>query len=393
MKILQVISGRNVNGALTYCKFISEQLLARGHEVTILCRSNGWMQENVDPAIKIIESEMNRSPSELKRIANWIRENNIELIHSHMSRGHAFGVLMKMMTKVPVIATAHSCSLQLHWRFNDYVIANSQATYDYHRRVNRIPAHKMEKVFCFTDLERFKHVTPLNVTIVKRQMRMKGDEFLVGVVGEVVARKGHLYLFQALEEIIESVPNFKLVMLGRFKRNEPYVKKLRAIQLKQNLHGRIKWLGLRTNVQDFMAAFDLCVVPSIEEPLGLVALESLAAGTPVVAARTGGLPEIVRNGENGMLVPPKSPTQLAQAIIKLAASKSERDRLGEKGREMVQQEFDPIALTQDVERIFEQVVANRAGQRAGSFSRSSSPRRSIGSASSPSPMQSTRRAG
>jgi hypothetical protein len=105
------------------------------------------------------------------------------------------------------------------------------------------------------------------------------------------------------------------------------------------------------------------------------------------------LPEIVRNGENGMLVPPKSPTQLAQAIIKLAASKSERDRLGEKGREMVQQEFDPIALTQDVERIFEQVVANRAGQRAGSFSRSSSPLRSIGSASSPSPMQSTRRAG
>ena len=390
MKILQVISGRNVNGALTYCKFISEQLLARGHQVTILCRPNGWLQKNVDPSIQIIESELDRSPSELKRIANWIRENNIELIHSHMSSGHAFGVLMKMMTKIPVIATAHSCSLQLHWRFNDYVIANSQATYDYHRRVNRIPAHKMEKVFCFTDIERFKHVTPLNVTIVKRQMRLKSGEFLVGVVGEVVARKGHLYLFQALEEIIKSIPNFKLVLLGRFKRNEPYVKRLRAIQLKQKLHGRIKWLGLRTNVQDYMAAFDLCVVPSIEEPLGLVALESLAAGTPVVAARTGGLPEIVRPDENGILVPPKDPRQLAQAIVKMAASKSERARLGESGRQMVQQEFDPIALTQDVEKIFEKVVAQHASRSVRRKSRRNNVR---GSQTQSAAIQSPPRAG
>lgn len=360
MKILQVISGRNVNGALTYCKFISKQLVTRGHEITILCRPGGWIQKHADPAIHVIESELNRSPAELRRIANWIKENEIELIHTHMSRGHSFGVFMRMMTGVPVIATAHSCSFQLHWRMNNYVIANSQATYDYHRRVNRIPAKNMEKVFCFTELERFKHVTPLNVTRVKRQMRLKGDEFLVGVVGEVLARKGHLYLFQALSEIVAAVPNFRLVMLGRFHRDEPYVKKLRAIQLQGRLFRRVKWLGLRTNVQDFMAAFDVLAVPSIEEPLGLVALESLAAGTPVVASRTGGLPEIVRNGENGILVPPRDPSKLAQAIIELAKSKSKRERLGTNGRHMVQQEFDPVRLTVQVEQVFQNVIAPRS---------------------------------
>ncbi len=109
-----------------------------------------------------------------------------------------------------------------------------------------------------------------------------------------------------------------------------------------------------------MAAFDLTVVPSVEEPLGLVALESMAAGTPVVASDTGGLPEIVRPGENGLLVPPKSPGALADAIIKMAtASESERQRLGDNGRQMVQVEFDPQLLTRQVESVFHRVVATK----------------------------------
>lgn len=359
MKILQIHSGRFVNGALTYCKFISEQLQSLGHEITILCRPEGWIQEHVDPSIQIIESELNRNPFELRRIANWIRDNQIDLIHTHMSRGHSFGVLMRMMTGVPVIATAHSCSFQLHWKWNSFVIANSQSTFEYHSRVNRIAAGKMKKVYCFTDLERFKHVTPLNVTIVKRQLRLRGDEFLVGVVGDVMERKGQIYLFRALQEIVKAIPKFKLVLLGRFNRSEPYVKKLREIQRKERLFRRVKWLGLRSNVEDFMAAFDLCVVPSVEEPLGLVALEALAAGTPVIASEIGGLPEIVRPGENGILVPSKDPQKLAQAVIQMARSQAERIRLGENGREMVQREFDPVQLTRDVEQIFHDVVSRR----------------------------------
>jgi len=360
LKILQVISGKTVNGAMTYCKFVSQQLTALGHEVTILGRPDGWIRDNVDSSIQFLPSELSRSPSEISRVAKWVKANHIDVVHTHMSRGHAFGVLLRMMTGVPVVATAHNQSFQLHWRMNDYVIANSQATYDYQRRINRVANRQMETVHCFTDLERFKHVKPLDVTIVRRQMRLKGDEFLVGVVGEVVARKGHLYLFEALSRVVKEIPKLKLVLLGRFNRNEAYVKKLRAIQLRDKIFCHVKWLGLRWNIQDFMAAFDLTVVPSVEEPLGLVALESMAAGTPVVASDTGGLPEIVRPGENGLLVPPKSPGALADAIIKMAtASESERQRLGDNGRQMVQVEFDPQLLTRQVESVFHRVVATK----------------------------------
>lgn len=359
MNILQIISGRGVNGALTYCKFVSEQLQKFGHQVTVIGRPDSWLKSNLDPSIKFVESDLARKPFELKRIAKQIREGGFDVMHTHMSRAHSFGVILKLMTGVPVVATAHAHSFQVHWRLNDFVIANSQATYDYQRRINRIPSDKMEKVFCFTELQRFQEVTPLNVTIVKRQMRLTGDEFLVGLVGDFSPRKGHQYLFEALPKIVSEVPNFKLVTIGRFNRNEPLVKRLRAFQLKHNLNCRVKWLGYRPNVQDFMAAFDLCVVPSVIEPLGLVALEAMAAGTPVVAAKTGGLPEIVKHQQNGLLVDSKNPEQLADAVIQMARSESERLRMGENGRAMVSEKFNPIELTRQVEQILGNVASVR----------------------------------
>ena len=352
MKILQIISGRNVNGAVTYCKFLSEQLLSRGHELTVLCRPGGWLQEHLPAEIRVQESDLQRTPFELKRMAQWVRQQRFDVMHTHMSRAHAFGVIMKMMTGTPVVATAHQCSLQVHWRLNDRVIANSDYTAAYQRRVNRVPADRLDTVYCFTQLQRFRDIQARDIQTVRGQLRLTGEEFLVGTVGDVIARKGQLYLFRAMSEIVKQVPNFKLVLLGRFKRGEPYVRKLRAIQKREELFTRVKWLGLRDNIQDFMATFDLCVVPSVEEPLGLVALESLAAGTPVVASQTGGLPEIITHGENGLLVPPKDPQQLAQAVIELAHNSQRRVSMGEAGREKVNEQFDPQALAAKVESIF-----------------------------------------
>ena len=364
LKILQIISGRNINGALTYCKFLSEQLVARGHEVTILCRANSWMEEQPIPGVKYFQSEMNRSPGEIGRIRDWAKAEKFDLLHSHMTRAHAFGVLLKMATGIPVIATAHNRSLQLHWKFNDFVIANSHATFKYQLNINRVSPQKMQTVHCFTDLERFNTITPKSKRIATRESRRAPDDFLVGLVGEVVARKGHLYMFRALKRLCEEIPNFRLILLGRFRRDEAYVKKLRGILIKDGLYRRVRWCGLRSNVQDFMAAFEITVVPSVEEPLGLVALESLAAGTPVVAADTGGLPEIVHHKESGLVVPPKDPQALADAIIELAGDPLQREMMGQYGRRFVFQQFDPSRLTDQIEDIYHAVAGHQKMARA-----------------------------
>lgn len=364
LKILQIISGRNINGALTYCKFLSDHLLARGHEVTILCRSNTWLEEQAAPGVKFFHSEMNRSPGEIGRVRDWAMAEKFDLLHSHMTRAHAFGVLLKMATGIPVIATAHNRSLQLHWKFNDFVIANSHATCKYQRNINRVSPQKLKMVHCFTDLERFNTITTKSVRIATRESQNTPDDFLVGLVGEVVARKGHLYLFRALKRLCDEIPNFRLILLGRFRREEAYVKKLRSILIKNKLYRRVQWCGLRSNVQDFMAAFEITVVPSLEEPLGLVALESLAAGTPVVASDTGGLPEIVHHQKSGLVVPPKNPNALADAIIELANNPLQREAMGQHGKQFVFQQFNPSGLVGQVEDIYRTVAGHQRIARA-----------------------------
>lgn len=331
-------------------------LASRGHDVTILCREHGWLEESGVVGARFINCDMNRKPSDVGRIANWMRHEGIDVVHTHMSRAHAFGVLLRMTTGTPVIATAHNRAFQIHWRMNDFVIANSQATMDYQLRVNRVPNSNIEKVLCFTDLQRFREVTPRDVYRVKGQLRAEPDEFLCGCVGEVIRRKGQIYLFQALKRIVAEVPNFKLVMLGRFSRNEAYTQKLRSTLLNEGLFRRVKWLGLRENVQDFMTAFDMLAVPSIEEPLGLVAVESLAAGTPVVATRTGGLPEVVKHNEGGLLVPPRDPDALADAVIKMAQNSALRYKMGLAGQNYVRDEFDTEKLCDRVEQIYQMVM-------------------------------------
>ena len=138
--MLQIVSGRDLNGALTYCQFLSDRLTRGGHHVAIACRRDCWLRGHAPAGVTFVESDLKRRYDEVQRIASWIRDQRIDVIHTHMSRAHVFGVLLRMFSRVPVVATAHSCNFQPHWWFNDYVIANSRSTLRYHRLVNLVRA-------------------------------------------------------------------------------------------------------------------------------------------------------------------------------------------------------------------------------------------------------------
>ncbi len=342
---------------LVYCNQLCQMLREFGHEVSIISRPDSWLNDRLsDEGFDVEVSNLSRFPTgELRRIAARVRDEGFDVVHTHMSRAHSFGALLKMFTGVPVVATAHAASFQMHWRMNDYVIANSDWTRGYHERFNRVPAGKIETIHCFTPLERFRQTTPRSIRIVRRQMRLRGDEFLISVVGNVVERKGHRYLFQALPALVKAIPNLKVVLLGRFHRDESFTRMLREIQLRQKVFCHVKWLGIRENIADFLAASDLCVVPSIKEPLGLVAVEAMAAGTAVVATSVGGLPEIVKHEQNGLVVPPRDAQALTSSIIRLANDSQLRQELGDQGQKMVFDQFDPVRLTQNVVDVYRRV--------------------------------------
>ena len=362
MHILQVVSGRQVNGALVYCRLLCNMLAARGHRVSVVCRRGSWMlTQDFLPGVEIFESDMKRlPPTDLRSTGRWAKSNNVDLIHTHMTRGHSFGVLLRMMTGIPVVATAHCRSFQLHWRFNDFVIANSTATEDFQRRVNWVSSSKMKTIYCWSDLERFRMIPEQQIRSARRALGLQADDLVIGIVGAVTPNKGHEYLFQALPELMAKTPQLKLAILGNFSRRKPFTMNLRKTLLDHNLQNRVEWLGHRNNVEAFMTLFDVTVVPSIVESLGLVAIESLAAGTPVVASNTGGLPEIIQHEKTGLLVPPTDSHALVDAISRYIDDSELRNRLATAGKQYVLERFSPEALISDIEATYQQVCQRRA---------------------------------
>lgn len=358
MNILQIISGQQINGALNYCKLLTRQLVQRGHQVTIVCRPNSWIK-NQSLDVQFIDSNLNRFPgTELRKIAALIRNQNIDVVHTHMTRAHAFGTILKLFVpKVPVIKSAHSRSVQFHWRFSDYVIANSDATAEYHHRRNRVPRRKMQTVHCFIDTEKFQPASALASRRVRRQLKWDNGEYIIGVVGEVTKRKGQEYLVKALPALTRLIPNLRVVMVGRFSDRNPYVKQIKEFLKTNKLEHTTQLIGIRDNVEDFFTAMELSVVPSLEEPLGLVAIESQSVGTPVVVSDTGGLTEIVEDATTGLIVPMCDSAAITKAIVRISRNPILHQRLSIRGRETVSARFSPEVLVPRVEAIYERFLS------------------------------------
>jgi len=156
MRIMEIVSGAGVNRAVTHCLLLTRELARRGHGVTLVCRPGAWIarQVVVDP-VDVIRSDLHRWPlDELRRIATLAQQRRIDVVHTHMSRAHSFGVLLRWASGLPCVATAQSRHVQLHWMFNDRVIAVSDTTRRFHRSYNLVRAHRIVTIPDFVDGDR-----------------------------------------------------------------------------------------------------------------------------------------------------------------------------------------------------------------------------------------------
>ncbi len=161
-----------------------------------------------------------------------------------------------------------------------------------------------------------------------------GGGEIVGYVGRIEPRKGTLDLMKAAPAILTARPNARIVVIGddEFGVDPGYADNVRLAAGLPELEGRIVFTGAQPGAHSLMSSFDVFAFPSIEEPGGTAAAEALAAGVPVVAADTGGMAEVVLDGENGRLVPPGDPDALAAAIIGVLAD-PDRARMAARARE------------------------------------------------------------
>ncbi len=177
------------------------------------------------------------------------------------------------------------------------------------------------------------------------------DAVVVVYAGRLVAHKGIGVLLEAARRAISATPDLHFVILGGNPRHErrDVIAEMRARADGWGLQGRVHFPGFVTNVERWVADANIAVVPSIcADGYPLAAIEALSLGVPVVASAVGGLQEMIRDGDDGLLVPPGDPGALAAAVVNLARAPARRQRMSQSSRASARDRFDARRMTADV---------------------------------------------
>ncbi|MEW4563354.1 glycosyltransferase family 4 protein [Bremerella sp. JC770] len=340
MKIVQLISGFGVNGAIIQCLRLAEGLAKRGHDVTLVGRNGSWIQSQLPGTnVKFHESTLKRWPfHDLKAMARWIEDQRIDIVHTHNTSGQIFGTMLKWFTKVPVVATAHHTKLHAYWMLNDFVVANSDHTRGIEINWNRVRPRNVETVRALID-----HAPiPQNADHLRDRWRCDNgftpNDKLIGIVGDVCKRKNHLLLLKAMPEILRRVPNAKVAVIGN--RFPEYTAQIQANIKKLGLEKEFRFIDFQFDIPNMMRAIDLLVACPTQEAFGLTPPEAMAAFKPVVATRVGGLLESVVDGETGYLVPSNNVSALSSACAKVLENDDLAEQMGVAGRARFLEMFD-----------------------------------------------------
>jgi glycosyltransferase involved in cell wall biosynthesis len=182
----------------------------------------------------------------------------------------------------------------------------------------------------------------------QRGRHVPTSAFVVGVAGRLAAEKGISVLLESMKEVLAKVPRAWLVIAGDGP--ERAALECRAHDLR--IDHRVDFLGMRADLPRIMAALDVFVLPSLYEGFGLVVLEAMAVGVPVIATCVGGVPEVVEDGVTGVLVPPGDPSKLAEAILRLERDGELAKMLVEHASTRLRSEFDMARMLDAIERLY-----------------------------------------
>jgi glycosyltransferase involved in cell wall biosynthesis len=195
----------------------------------------------------------------------------------------------------------------------------------------------------------------VNRGLIRQRYGLPSGQLLIGAVANLFPRKGYEYLLEALADVRKIVPHVHCIIVG--EGDEEYYEKLMNLVRAKDLNEVVTFAGFQPNVLEYMADFDVVVLPSILEGFGIVLLEGMAMGKPVVASRVGGIPEAVEDGVTGILVPPAHSRKLAEALVILLENSMLRQSMGEAGRKRVETLFSLERTIKAIESSYNNILS------------------------------------
>jgi glycosyltransferase involved in cell wall biosynthesis len=276
----------------------------------------------------------------IARLAQQLRRDGIHLVHTHHLSQLIYGGIAARLAGAKVVHTEHEFYTLSRKRsrrllrglsvLTETVTAVTEPVMQFLNEQVGIPRRKLVTVHNGVQIQRFQSA----VSADRQAFGWRPDDVVITCVGRIEPEKGHRVLLEAFRQVHRRHSQAKLLVVGDgVDRDE-----LEAMAAR-DFNGSVQFLGMRKDVPELLAASDIVAMASFHEGLPMAALEAMAARKPLVATRVGGLPQLVREGQTGLLVPAGDAAALADAVQSLVADQPRRERLAAAAFSEVQRQY------------------------------------------------------
>jgi glycosyltransferase involved in cell wall biosynthesis len=292
-------------------------------------------------------------------LRRYIRENAIDIIHSHKYKTNLYSLLAGIGTDCKLISTCHNwLGNSFNMRFYAWLDKKILRKFDAVIGVSNEVVHELEKNIKDGKIKKIengidtkKYYRIKNRDEAKESLGLK-DKKLIGFIGRLSQEKGVSYLLQAVKTLVNNGNDVYALIVGDGEFKENLKKEASSL----GLADRVIFTGNRQDTPLIYSALDVFVLPSLKEAFPMVILEAMACGTPVVATKVGDIPCIIEDNVSGLIVEPRDVEGLCRAINELLFSNGKTERFIEFAANKVQKNYSSSIMAEKYQEIYEKVL-------------------------------------
>jgi glycosyltransferase involved in cell wall biosynthesis len=308
----------------------------------------------------------------LAKLYRFFRARRPDIVHTHMAKAGTVGRLAARLAGVPhVLHTYHGHVFHGYFspaktalflnveralaRITDRIVTVGEAQRQEIAAYRVAPLNKLVAIPLGLELDAFRHA-PQRSGHLRAELGTGADTPLVGIVARLVPIKAHEDFLKAALRVIADHPRAHFLIVGDGERRS----ELESVVSRGDLRDRVHFLGWRQDLPEIYGDLDVVVLSSLNEGSPVALIEAMAAGRPVVATRVGGVVELIDEGVTGLMVPPRSPEALADAISRVLSDPGLGERLGRAAREAVYPRHSSARLCEDMAALYADLLARRS---------------------------------
>ncbi len=368
IKILQTIRQAHFGGGETHLKNLVLNLDHEKFESVILTFKKGSLYDEFRESglsTYCFETNIPFNLTLINRINDIIKNEEIDIVHAHGTRGASNSILNALFNNIPFVYTVHG------WSFHSEL---SILNYFIRKNIERFICKSAAKVICVSNanLKQASFIKPSKRALIyngvdtnifkqldKKEIRenygLAERDFVIGFLVRLNYQKNPLTVLKACKILMNKYDNVKILIAGEGELKD----EVDSFIKNENIGGRVIHFPFRKDVVEMLNAIDLYLLPSFWEGLPYGLIEAMAVKIPAVASNVDGIPEVIQNYFNGILVQPNDVEQIADATEKLMIDNELYSKLSKNARDTIVEKFSLSKMVSETEKIYEELISNK----------------------------------